>query len=454
MSDGPGRERLPRGVKRDSNYAVLNSGQLIPDFDSDSSDQPAQKKRSAATGPECVWCHRPGNVQTCTNCSNTFHQHCAMKYDPLAAKLCAMCTPRPPRQRLSTATKLDDAVRLVRDSKNIIVLVGAGISVSCGIPDFRSENGIYTIIQKMGLDLPEPESLFDIDYFRTNPYPFFHFAMDFFKGSYLPSRTHKFLRELHDANKLLRVYSQNIDGLEAHAGVPNVVSCHGTLATASCMSCAKQVPTADLQLPIVIAAGSIPLCDCGGVMKPDITFFGEALSTSIRQSLAADAPKVDLLIVIGTSLKVSPVSDIPAYLPRTVPQILMNMESVRARGTDGFDIELLGACDTVVEYLHDAVAKRKSSKEPHAHEPNIYCFGPDDTCYCNDDDESGEYESGDYPVEDLFQCDGCHEEFDCNDGAKHYACTTCFDYELCEGCHASDAVKKSHYNGGHEFAMR
>ncbi|EQC33450.1 NAD-dependent deacetylase sirtuin 1 [Saprolegnia diclina VS20] len=450
MSDGTTgeRERLPRGVKRDSDYAVLNTGQLIPDVES-----PKQAMATKKRPPVCVWCHEPGDVVPCVNCDSPFHRVCAMKRDPSATALCAKCLPRGPRYRLPNATSLDDAVRLLREATNIVVLVGAGISVSCGIPDFRSENGIYTIIQKMGLNLPEPEALFDIDFFRSDPSPFFHFAMDFFNGTYTPSRTHRFLRELHDAKKLLRVYSQNIDGLEADAGVPNVVACHGSLATASCMLCGKNAPTSTLRLSEVVAANAIPRCDCGGVMKPDITFFGQALAPSIRESLAMDAPKVDLLIVIGTSLQVSPVSDIPAYLPRDVPQLLINMESVIARGTDGFDVELLGACDTVVEYLHHAMATTNDEAatvagSPHHHEPNVYCFGTD-ACYWSDDEDDDE--KGPL-VDDYFQCDGCAEEVDCEE-APRYSCTTCFDYDLCEACHASDAVKASHYDGQHEFAL-
>ncbi|OQR96300.1 hypothetical protein THRCLA_07322 [Thraustotheca clavata] len=440
MSDNGQRERLPRGVKRDANYAVLNTGQLIPD--ESSPERPSHKKRFDPNAL-CVWCQQHDDVRHCSNCNKLYHDKCVKAYDPSMNNLCGKCTPRSARHRLAIGTTMKDVVKLLEERKNIIVLVGAGISVSCGIPDFRSENGIYSIIQKMGLNLPEPEALFDIDFFRVDPFPFFHFAMDFFKGSYTPSRTHRFLKELYDKGKLLRVYSQNIDGLEKDAGVPNVVSCHGTLATASCMRCQKNVPTANLKLEEVVAAQGIPLCDCGGVMKPDITFFGQALSPKIRESLIQDAPKVDLLIVIGTSLQVSPVSDIPAYLPRSVPQILINMESVVARGTEGFDIELLGACDTVVEYMHQSLASEQVDKEPHFHEPHSYCFG--DSCYWIDDEKEA-YE------DESFMCDGCGQEISCEKIIR--LDSTCFDYDLCAHCHNSDDIKNAHCNGTHEFSLQ
>ncbi|CAN0212804.1 unnamed protein product, partial [Discosporangium mesarthrocarpum] len=100
----------------------------------------------------------------------------------------------------------------------------------------------------------------------------------------------------------------------------------------------------------------VPRCACGGVIKPDITFFGEKLSSSVNRSLEHDRKKADLVLVMGTSLKVAPVSRILQYMPAHVPQarqVLVNRELVcppRAV-SDGFDLNLLGDCDVVVSYI-------------------------------------------------------------------------------------------------------
>jgi NAD-dependent deacetylase sirtuin 2 len=101
--------------------------------------------------------------------------------------------------------------------KNVIVMAGAGISVSAGIPDFRTPGtGLYDNLAKY--NLPEPTAVFDIHFFRENPAPFYQLAKELFPGQYKPTPTHNFIRLLHDRGLLLRCYTQNIDSLEAEAG--------------------------------------------------------------------------------------------------------------------------------------------------------------------------------------------------------------------------------------------
>ena len=101
--------------------------------------------------------------------------------------------------------------------KNVIVMAGAGISVSAGIPDFRTPGtGLYDNLAKY--NLPEPTAVFDINFFRDNPAPFYQLAKELFPGQYRPTPTHNFIRLLHDHGLLLRCFTQNIDSLEAEAG--------------------------------------------------------------------------------------------------------------------------------------------------------------------------------------------------------------------------------------------
>ena len=113
---------------------------------------------------------------------------------------------------------MEGFVSLIKNAKQIIAVIGAGVSVSCGIPDFRSEKGIYSMVRDMGLQLDQPEMLFDLETFKDDPEPFFSFAHKLFPGSREPSLTHRFLRLLERKGKLRRVYTQNIDALEAAAG--------------------------------------------------------------------------------------------------------------------------------------------------------------------------------------------------------------------------------------------
>ncbi|XP_065834909.1 NAD-dependent protein deacetylase sirtuin-1-like [Oscarella lobularis] len=262
-----------------------------------------------------------------------------------------------PRPKLAHVNTIDDALSLLKSSQRILVLTGAGVSVSCGIPDFRSRNGIYARLAEDFPDLPSPQAMFDINFFRHNPLPFFKFAKEIYPGQFRPSLSHRFISLLESKNKLLRNYTQNIDTLEQVAGISRVVQCHGSFATASCMQCKYKVssdvikddifnqvipkcPRCSLEIPVNPLTPSI--------MKPDIVFFGEGLSEEFFTTFKRDEEEVDLLIVIGSSLKVKPVAMIPNLIPEHVPQILINREPLMRLN---FDIELLGNCDEIINYL-------------------------------------------------------------------------------------------------------
>ncbi|CAO3689887.1 unnamed protein product [Rhizopus microsporus] len=238
-----------------------------------------------------------------------------------------------------------------------MIVTGAGVSVSCGIPDFRSETGIYSRLQEYELD--DPQQMFDIEYFRETPEIFYSFAKELYPANYEPSPSHLFVKLVEDKGKLLRNYTQNIDTLEHKADIKRVVNCHGSFATASCVTCGYKVDGKEIESYIM--AQQVPPCPkCGvkegtneeeerprgvSIMKPDITFFGERLPSEFDNLLALDTQHVDLLIVMGSSLKVSPVSEIMQQIPHSVPQILINRTPITHMT---FDIQLLGDCDIIV----------------------------------------------------------------------------------------------------------
>jgi len=281
--------------------------------------------------------------------------------------------------------ELAAVAHLIRTAKRIVILTGAGISVSCGVPDFRSEGGLYDMIGKFCLGLPQPECLFDIEYFQDDPAPFYEFAAKLFPSNlkreeakanedtsnefaseFNPSRTHHFIRMLEMKRKLLRNYTQNVDGIEFKAGLSSnkVVQCHGNFSKGRCLKCKRKYKYKEFRSHLL--SGRVQYCDkknrkwtCGGIVKPDITFFGEKVSPKVFELLQRDREKVDLIIVIGTSLSVEPVSEILNVIPPRVPQVLINREPVRPKKASpdwkGFDYELLGDCDDVTTCILKAL---------------------------------------------------------------------------------------------------
>ncbi|RAL07588.1 SIR2 family NAD-dependent protein deacylase [Aspergillus homomorphus CBS 101889] len=236
---------------------------------------------------------------------------------------------------------------LEKDVRRIVVMVGAGISTSAGIPDFRSpDTGIYSNLAY--LDLPDPEAVFDIGFFRENPKPFYTLARELAPGRYRPTIAHSFIRLLYEKGRLLKHFSQNIDCLERLAGVPGemIVEAHGSFATQRCIDCKAAYP--DDRMKAAVDKGEVPHCpQCNGLVKPDIVFFGEALPSDFFDS--RDLPEqADLCIVMGTSLTVQPFASLPGFCRDGVPRVLINMERVGGLGSRPDDVLVLGDCDTGV----------------------------------------------------------------------------------------------------------
>ncbi|KAI0251396.1 DHS-like NAD/FAD-binding domain-containing protein, partial [Lactifluus subvellereus] len=295
------------------------------------------------------------------------------------------------RERLPQYSTVQDAVNLITASRRILVLTGAGISVSCGIPDFRSRDGLYATLKDRGeYDLDDPQQMFDISYFKENPSGT-SFARQIYPSNFTPSPCHRFIKLIEDNGQVSTFYdyTQNIDTLETVVGVRNVLQCHGSFATASCLECRIRVPGNVIEREIM--QGEVPLCKgCGdsgkasrqvsngrqrrgkkqdsddeddeslfppwimkslsseAVPQPDITFFGEKLTDNFEECLERDREQADLLLIIGTSLKVAPVSDIITHMPHSVPQILINKTPVTHINPD---IILLGDADSIIGHL-------------------------------------------------------------------------------------------------------
>ncbi|EPY53739.1 Sir2 family histone deacetylase Sir2 [Schizosaccharomyces cryophilus OY26] len=290
------------------------------------------------------------------------------------------------RLKLPQYNTFDDVVKQLHNAKNIVVLVGAGISTSLGILDFRSDNGFYARLAQHGLS--EPSEMFDIRTFREEPGIFYTFAKELLPETHHYSPSHAFIRLLEQKNKLATLFTQNIDNLERETGLSEekIVQCHGSFATATCIQCKRKIEGSLLYDDIrnqrisyctecnqpptkkrKLASSSDRMSSDAyyrengteeeeddvpqaGVMKPDITFFGEALPDQFFEKVGnGDLEKTDLLICIGTSLKVAPVSELISVVPPSTPQIYISRTPVRHTQ---FDVNFISPfCDWVIVEL-------------------------------------------------------------------------------------------------------
>ncbi|XP_060068405.1 NAD-dependent protein deacetylase sirtuin-2-like [Ylistrum balloti] len=245
----------------------------------------------------------------------------------------------PPPVQLLDTLDIDGVVNFIRNGncKNIITMVGAGISTSAGIPDFRSPvTGLYDNLQKY--DVPYPEAMFDLEFFQKNPEPFFSLAKDLWPGIYKPTPCHYFIKLLHSKGLLLRHYTQNIDTLEIQSGLDpeKLIEAHGSFRTSKCLTCKKEYSKEFMEDKVM--AGVIPVCDipeCNGIIKPDIVFFGDTLPKRFAECVEEDFQKCDLLIIMGTSLVVQPFASLSYRVPANTPRLYINLVKT---GTEGASI--------------------------------------------------------------------------------------------------------------------
>ena len=208
--------------------------------------------------------------------------------------------------------------RLILNSENTAVVSGAGMSTAAGIPDFRGPGGIYS---RADVD---PDRLFDIGAFYEDPsyYYRFHRECTEMLKHISPTFTHIFLAQLEARGLLQGIVTQNFDGLHEAAGSKTIYQIHGTIRHAHCLQCRKSYSYDEVGR--LLEKGPVPRCSCGGVIKPDIVFFGEnVMHLSECQRLCR---KADLLFVLGSSLNVVPAAFQPGMCEGTI--VVVNRGSV------------------------------------------------------------------------------------------------------------------------------
>lgn len=201
--------------------------------------------------------------------------------------------------------KIAQLKKWIDESDNVVFFGGAGVSTESGIPDFRSVDGLYNQEWKF-----PPETILSHTFFERNPEEYFrfHHAKLCVEGVQ-PNRAHYRLAEMEQEGKLKAVVTQNIDGLHQAAGSRNVLELHGSILRAYCSRCYKRHDAA------IINDKSVPLprCSCGGIIRPDIVLYEEALDQDVMRSAIHYIRNADVLIIGGTSLNVYPAAGLINY---------------------------------------------------------------------------------------------------------------------------------------------
>ncbi|MBQ6264391.1 MAG: NAD-dependent protein deacylase [Clostridia bacterium] len=194
--------------------------------------------------------------------------------------------------------------KIIDNSKYIVFFGGAGVSTESGIPDFRSVDGLYNQTYKY-----PPETILSHSFFVNNTEEFYRFYRNkMLFNDKKPNAAHITLAGLEKSNRLKAVITQNIDGLHQAAGSKNVFELHGSVHRNYCMNCGKF-----FGFDFIFNSSGVPVCDCGGIIKPDVVLYEEPLDDKTVMSSVRHIQNADTLIIAGTSLTVYPAAGFVRY---------------------------------------------------------------------------------------------------------------------------------------------
>jgi NAD-dependent SIR2 family protein deacetylase len=286
-----------------------------------------------------VWCYSCDSYVTSPSVDRLTRKLGALKFPESMEESEQEDANQAPQKPSFSYTELVDNLRDKSLSK-VAFLTGAGISVAAGIPDFRTPGtGLYAKVAELGL--PHPEAIFSLDYLKENPLPFFKIANGFLTYKASPVKSHYFIKKVADEGQLLMNFTQNIDGLELDAGVPQnlLVQAHGHMRTAHCIECGASAPITEffahvaLEKVFYCVNCDSPESEIRGIVKPDVVFFGETLPASFALNVRK-ITQADVVFVMGTSLKVFPFAALLHYIEPGVPVVLVNREDPGSVDTD------------------------------------------------------------------------------------------------------------------------
>lgn len=232
---------------------------------------------------------------------------------------------------------------MIKSARHAVAFTGAGVSTLSGIRDFRGKNGLYR--------QPETEKMFDIDLFNRDPSVYYRLAKDFIYGleEKEPCVVHRVLAALERNGFLHAVITQNIDLLHQKAGSRRVIEVHGSPLFHFCTVCGDRMPFG--AVAPTARTGAVPRCGrCGGVIKPEITFFGESLPAKALAEAQEEASAADLLMVLGSSLTVYPAAALPDLTLRNGGKVVaVNEQPTRIDAAAVLKLDDLGAVFDALE---------------------------------------------------------------------------------------------------------
>lgn len=204
-------------------------------------------------------------------------------------------------------SKIQRLKEIIETSNSIVLFTGAGISVPSGIPDFRSNDGIYS---KQYEDKLSPEIIISRTFFYNNPKIFYqYYKKHLVFPDALPNKAHNYFTNLEKVGKLKAIITQNIDNFHQASGSKNVYELHGSVHRNYCKKCNKF-----FDLNYILKSENIPYCDeCGGIVKPDVVLYEESLDYEILQKSISAIKSCDTMIIVGTSLVVYPAAGLVSY---------------------------------------------------------------------------------------------------------------------------------------------
>lgn len=205
---------------------------------------------------------------------------------------------------MADADKILQLKEMIAHSSNIVFFGGAGVSTESGIPDFRSVDGLYH--QKYAYP---PETILSHTFYRRKTKEFY----DFYREKMLcldakPNAAHRALAKLEEQGKLKAIVTQNIDGLHQAAGNQKVYELHGSVLRNYCEDCGRF-----FEVQHIVESKDVPMCDCGGTVKPDVVLYEEGLNQATLQGAIEAISHADMLIIGGTSLAVYPAAGLIDY---------------------------------------------------------------------------------------------------------------------------------------------
>mgnify|MGYP002540567345 CR=1 FL=1 len=236
----------------------------------------------------------------------------------------------------------------IEESNNIVFFGGAGVSTESGIPDFRSKDGLYNQ-HDIHFEKYEPEYLLSKECLYNDPkvfYEFYRQKMD--TRNIEPNITHKVLAKMEQSGKLKAVVTQNIDGLHQKAGSKNVYEIHGTAQRNYCSKCKMEYHPDFL----FNTKDAIPKCECGGLIRPDVTLYGENLPHEAVNSAIKAIREADMLIIGGTSLQVYPAANYISYF-NGKHLVVINREKIHVMLNEDTDLMIVDSLENVFSNIDE-----------------------------------------------------------------------------------------------------